>query len=168
MIIDAFEFARKALEASGSIAVADLTRVDVLERSGLVAWEASGSSDANGKPFLDIAARGKLMLACQRCLEPMVHDVVVDAHLLLVRSDAEAEAVPIEDLELDAVVASESFDLTELIEDEIILSLPLVPKHERCAEEHLAGDASQDDQQEMARESPFAILAGHRKHKLGS
>lgn len=162
MIIDAFEFARKALEASGSLALQSLERLDVLERSGSMEWRAAGSVDAHGKPFLDLAVRGKLVLACQRCLEPLVHDVALSSHLLLVRDEAEADAVPLEELAFDVVVGSESFDLSELVEDEIILSLPLVPKHERCQGlgAHASGEGGEND---AARVSPFAVLGGAKR-----
>jgi uncharacterized protein len=165
MIIDAFEFARKGLEASGSLAIEQLERLDVLERSGSLEWRATGSCDADGRPFLGLAVKGKLVLACQRCLEPMVHEVNVGSQLLLARDEAQAAAVPLEELEFDAVVGSERFDLGELIEDEIILSLPLVPKHDRCkdaqsgwrAEDHAASE------QVALRTSPFAGLAGAKR-----
>jgi uncharacterized protein len=67
-------------------------------------------------------------LVCQRCLEPFEATVESDVHVALVANDADADRVP-EEFE---PVQTESgwFDLFEMIEDELLLALPLVPLHE--------------------------------------
>ncbi len=161
MIIDAFEFARKGLVASGSVALQDLPRLDVLERSGSLHWQIDGCRDADGKPFLRLAVRGQVVLACQRCLEPLVHDVALGAQLFLARSEQEANELPLDDDEFDFIVATPEVDVEALVEEEVLLGLPLVPKHARCVDE-----AAGDGQAEIAlrrRASPFAVLAGMKK-----
>ena len=66
-------------------------------------------------------------------------------------TDSEAEALDT-DSEDDVLALGPSFDLIELIEDELLLAWPLVPRHEHCAQPAHQGDAE-------PAQSPFAVLA---------
>ncbi len=70
-------------------------------------------------------------LVCQRCLEPFEADVSSPVRVALVANDADADRVPegFEPVQTDAGW----FDLHAMIEDELLLALPLVPKHETAA-----------------------------------
>ena len=90
-----------------------------------------------------------------------------EAHLLhvtleLVRQESELDRDDLEDDDPDApekIVGSPKFDVGELIEDELILEVPYVPKHELCANGAPADDSGLVDQPEEAqRPSPFAVL----------
>ena len=88
---------------------------------------------------------------------------------MLVGSEEEADAYPIEDDRQEPLVASHHFDLLETIEDEILLSLPLIPKHPDGACKPLAsafGPTGPEVAQETAisdRENPFNVLKGMKK-----
>src|SRR5579859_2605344 len=97
----------------------------------------------------------------------------VDATYRIVNTEAEAEEFPLDEDEVEVIVGSNHFDLVDLIEEELLLSLPLVPKHEVCPEVHeslLSGadgtegegeDAALDEADEGAepeRPNPFAAL----------
>lgn len=68
-------------------------------------------------------------LTCQRCLEPMTERLAATTELGVLESGALASALPagIEPV----VLEGERLNPATLIEDEIIVGLPLVPKHER-------------------------------------
>ena len=104
-------------------------------RAPQVAWEAQGSRRAvtGGDPEIRLAlqARATLRLTCQRCLQPMEQPLAVDARLRFVRDEATAEKLDDNDEE-DVLVLPPALDLRELVEDELILALPLVPRHEHC------------------------------------
>lgn len=68
-------------------------------------------------------------LTCQRCLEPMTAHLAATAELALVESSALESLVP-QGTE-PVLLEDERLKLAELIEDELIVGLPLVPKHER-------------------------------------
>ena len=88
---------------------------------------------------------------CQRCLQPFNTPVEVDRAFRFVPTEGEAEALDA-DSEDDVLALGTSFDLIGLIEDELLLAWPLVPRHVRCAQ------AAQAAAVEPAS-SPFAALA---------
>jgi uncharacterized protein len=119
------------------------------------------------KQMLDLGLKGRLHLVCQRCLQECALDVEENRHFFFVASEADAEAYPMEDDQLEPLVASQQYDLLETIEDEILLSLPLIPKHpEGVCEAHsvsLGGIEGGLDASEKL-ENPFNILKNMKKN----
>ncbi|AGX88645.1 YceD family protein [Candidatus Symbiobacter mobilis] len=72
-----------------------------------------------------------LPLPCQRCLTPVDTLIEIDRHFRFVHDEATAERED-PDCEEDILVLSVPFDLSELVEDEVLLALPLSPRHEDC------------------------------------
>ena len=161
MVIDAFEFARMASSASGHIAVAELLRVDLVRREGSLQWSLAGSSDSRRRPFLDLRVQGDVSVTCQRCLEPVVYPLEIISRLLLVTNQAQAEAEPLDEDAYDVLPITGALDLSELIEDEVILALPLSAMHRECsmpaASIQNGGNAGANEIQ-SARVLPFAAL----------
>lgn len=100
-----------------------------------VVWSASGARKAvtggEAEIRLHLRARTALQLTCQRCLRPMTVTLEVQPNLRFVQGEARAEALD-EDSDEDVLALTPSLDLLPLIEDELILALPLVPRHEVC------------------------------------
>jgi uncharacterized protein len=134
------------------------------------------------QPYLRLAIHGSAWLECQRCLTPYLQAFNVDATYRIVNTEAEAEEFPLDEDEVDVIVGSAHFDLIDLIEEELLLSLPLVPKHDVCPEVHeslvsgVAGDegegdeAAQDEAEEGGepdRPNPFAALEALKKGGSG-
>lgn len=69
-------------------------------------------------------------LTCQRCLDPIRVPVAIDAELQLAETVREISEA---DDEIDRVLASRRMDVASLVEDEVILALPMAPRHEECA-----------------------------------
>ncbi len=77
---------------------------------------------------LRLEIRGEVQLVCQRCLGAMMHPVRIERTLYLARNETELErldALP----DGDAILAGEALDLVGLVEDEVLLSLPLAAMH---------------------------------------
>lgn len=162
-VIDGPEFARLGRRLSGAVPVAALSRLaDVLtDVSGTLDCEVRGEHDKDesrdGKDWLDLRIEGKLALRCQRCLETLEFPLRVEARLLLVTAgEPWPEEEEMETDAFDAIEASRELDLLSLIEDEALLALPIAPRHEDCRPPLAAGDEQEP--------SPFAVLAGIRKH----
>jgi uncharacterized protein len=134
-----------------------------------VSWVAAGElrPKAGGTPetWLHLQARATVTLQCQRCLQPMSEPAEIDRWFRFVGSEDEAERED-EDSEEDVLVASRHFDLLELLEDELILALPLVPRHETCPQP-LPMSAGDDTIDEAEAENPFAALAALRGPRGG-
>ncbi|WP_397474355.1 YceD family protein [Pusillimonas sp.] len=124
-----------------------------------VQWSLQGEGTTAGRRFIEVRAHAEVTLECQRCLQPFVLPLRVENRLEVVRSPTELE----DDDETERIVGSPKFDVLELIEDELILSLPSVPKHDVCTS--LPGGPEPADQpdEEAARPSPFAALEKLKK-----
>jgi uncharacterized protein len=100
-----------------------------------VRWAAQGAlrKQAGGEPqiWLQLQAHTVLQMCCQRCLMPVSVPLDVDSKLRFVRGEALAEKLD-EDSEEDVLALPATLDLQALVEDELILALPLVPRHEVC------------------------------------
>ncbi len=128
------------------------------------AWQARASLKpvAGGEPelWLDLAAQAEVPLQCQRCLQPMAMALEVDRRFRFARS--EEEAAELDELSEDDVLAlPQRLDLAELLEDELILALPLVPRHDDACPEPLPLPAEEPEAEDEAPH-PFAALAALR------
>jgi uncharacterized protein len=114
--------------AAGVLATADAVPAPV-------PWTAAVTSRpvAGGEPelWLHLQAQADVRLECQRCLQPMAQALQVDRRFRFVRGEDEAARLD-EDSEDDVLALPRRLDLLELLEDELILALPLVPRHETC------------------------------------
>jgi uncharacterized protein len=123
-----------------------------------------GLVDADGHPAADLSLRGRLRLKCQRCNAPLEFDLERDTRFRFVHSETELEVLPLEDDAADVIVGSHAMDLATWVEDEAILSLPLVPRHESCSP--VAGTSRQVEPT-TDRPNPFAVLAALKRRGVG-
>jgi uncharacterized protein len=101
-----------------------------------VTWSARGSHKAvtGGEPEirLHLRAHTALQMSCQRCLQPVAVVLDVQPTLRFVRDEPQAEALDEGSDEEDVLALTAALDLQALTEDELILALPLVPRHAHC------------------------------------
>lgn len=130
-----------------------------------VEWQATGSlrPAPGGEPqvWLHLQARAPVVLQCQRCLQAVPQVLKVDRDFRFVRSAQEAERLD-EAVEEDVMELVPRLDLHELLEDELILALPLVPRHDGDCPTPLPQPVDDLDDEAPAP-NPFAALAALRK-----
>ena len=163
-ILDVKLLCRDAAQVEGSFALATMPRL----ASGLqgvpdtaVTWKALGSRRpvTGGEPenWLHLQAQALVPLQCQRCLGPMSLPVDADVRLAMVWSEEEIPSLP---QRFEGLVVGEGLsDLYELVEEELLLAIPLAPRHPEgeCAlRQTVESDEVADDDE---RENPFAVLA---------
>jgi uncharacterized protein len=154
---DAFRLARTQETLRGEATMAHLPRLaqSVLDPAARLTYEITGRIDAEGHPGAVMKLSGRLPLRCERCNEPMRFPLDREVAFRFFGDERELNALPIEDVEVEEVVGSAAMALLPWIEDEAILSLPLVPRHADCALP-LAGEG---DPAPERRQTPFAALA---------
>ena len=161
VIINSIEFARKALEIHDTIAVSRFSRLrEALASSeGALDCRLKGSVSVDGKPRLQLYVQGVLQLSCQRCLEPFEFELDIASSFLIVPDEGAIPSSEDESDDEDYLVAEAHMQVIDLIEDEILLALPLSPKHEieRCG---ASGKLN-----ELKKPSPFAVLQGLKTGK---
>ena len=155
--VDGLAFARGREEVSGSMRIDDLPR---LTNSGCKAatlqYTLRGGESAKRRPSLTLAITGQVRLVCQRCLEPLEIPLAATCELELAETLAEIDAA---DDPADRVLAARAMAIADLVEDEAILALPMVPMHEHCENGITKADP--------AVATAFAALAGLRKGGAG-
>lgn len=152
--IDALQFAREGRRLEGEIAVAAMQRLHdiVTETSGVVHYCIEGAVNAKRKPVLDVAVEATLRLTCQRCLEPTDYRLRRTSRFVLADSDQDLPDVADEDPETETLPADALADIADVIEQEVLLGLPIAPMHPEGA----CGAAPGYEAGE--RVSPFAVL----------
>jgi DUF177 domain-containing protein len=130
-VIDSLEFASSEQALAGELPIGTLGRLqDVLVGpEGVLRYTLRGDRDERNRPRLHLTIAGELRLQCQRCLEGLNYPLQLENTLLLISHGEQADEMLDDPESPDAIEASAQLDVTELIEDEVLLSLPLSPRH---------------------------------------
>lgn len=100
-----------------------------------VHWRAQGErrvkAGSEAELWMTLSVQAPVWLTCQRCLQPMAVGLALDRRLRFVHGESQAEALDAESDD-DVLALPRWLDLRELVEDELLLGLPLVPRHETC------------------------------------
>jgi uncharacterized protein len=121
--------------------------------------------DEESRRRLQGTLNGTVKLACQRCLQPMPLQLDCRLDLLVLDSEAALEELGETDaIDKDAVVdATGELDLLAVLEDELILSLPMVPLHEDTSCNQGLNSLVQETGR-AASSNPFAVLAALKQN----
>ena len=158
--IDPSQLADSGAVLGGYLPLAKMTRLTqfLLSDAGEVAVELRFGRDGGGRRFLEGSARIAVTMRCQRCLGACEQALQAAIRLGIVASEAEAERLP---AEYDPLIATDRMRTLEMIEDELILALPLVAMHQdltACVPvgaQQGGGSAAAED---TRRPNPFAVL----------
>ena len=101
-------------------------------------------------------AKGRVFMTCQRCLDPVAIDIEASLNLAVVLNDEQARNLP--KYYDPLLVEEEDVELLPIVEDELILSLPSVPKHADCTVKTSWGD-SETVHLQQKKPNPFSVLA---------
>ena len=172
--LDARRFAEADGHLQGERSVSELKRLVVdLHPEGLanetasVVWQADGelraSTDgAAPSVWLHLKAQATVPLTCQRCLGSVQTLLVVDRWFRFVATEAQAEADD-DDAEEDLLALEPRPDLMAVLEDELLMALPLVPMHEVCPQNLPSSADTLPDGDQPRRENPFQALSKLKK-----
>lgn len=162
-------FCRDGEDLQWRVPLASLTRLaSSLEGpvDGEAHAQASGEavSEPGGQPqwWLRLRARAAVPLVCQRCLGPLVTELLVDRRFRFVATEDEAARLD-EECDDDVLALPARLDLGELLEDELILALPLVARHEGVCPDPLPVPAPEPAAAADEVAHPFAALQGWRR-----
>lgn len=161
VVINSLEFAQQGRRLQGEIAVADLSRLQehLHSNGGCLYYTLLGKIGENGKPYLVCAVQGELALKCQRCLDALALKLEIASTLELVK-DAD-DFLPLEGEEdsVDAIPVNTAMDVLALVEEEVLLSLPIAPLHPLAE----CGAADYRRQLGLGKANPFEVLTKLKK-----
>ena len=155
--LDPRKYADQGRVVEGQLTVGDLPRLQDYRESldQPVAISLAFGRDEEGHRRIEGEVSTKLVLPCQRCLEPVTCDVQATINVALVWNEDQAKALP---ERLDPwLIDDEPMVLTDLLEEELLLAMPLVALHDPCPTA-LPHDSGEPEKQENA-DNPFAVLA---------
>ncbi len=156
---DAFDLARRGASFAGKVDATSFPRLAdrLAPEAGEaeVRWRISGAADTLGRPALEISLDGVVPLVCQRCLQTFSWPVAQRTLLLLARDERELAILDAED-EHEVVAAAAPLDAATLAEDELLLTLPFVP---RCGQATCGAGVVSSVRADEAPASAFAALA---------
>ncbi len=167
--LDVRSFAAEGATLAGEWPLAALSRLASAAESDSVAgaapivWRALGTrarlDRAGTLAAVVVGADATLSMQCQRCLQPVDVPLHVDRRLYFVEGEDAAAALDAESDD-DVLALEPALDLRALIEDELLLALPLIPRHEVCPQP-LPRPLSDEDET-AAKALPFAALAAFK------
>ena len=164
---------RQAVVESGEIPMSMLPRCrEIAPADGVASCEVRFFEGQGVHPLqADIHVTAPLALECARCLEPMTQTVSVASRLTFVFSDEQAEHV---EADTEPVVLGREgrVRLTDLVEDEILMAVPVMPVHEApCAEvgpgRPWESGQIEEPSAEDEKDNPFAALAALKRNGGG-
>ena len=166
--IDPMRLAKIGKKLSGSYDLHQFGRVNTSLEDGSnvqVLFRLEFSRDDENRHFRIVGDLETILpLVCQRCMQPMEHQLNGIINMAIVSNEAEAEDLP---AEFEPYIESgDPVKLLDFIEDELLLAMPLVSLHEE--QECPAANKSKENifgHTRVAKENPFAEL---KKLKLSN
>lgn len=152
LIINNLEFAKNQLILDGDVEVVSLTRLSEMlanNSKSQVRFKLTGASKQLSQPSLHLSITANLAVTCQRCLDEMTVNLNLNLDYLI--SSTEINQAEESD-DIDWLEANHEMDVSELIEDELLLAMPIAPTH--------AHDCCKQSTQSGDKPNPFAALKG--------
>jgi len=154
---DPRKFAQQGISIDGFVPVASLPRLvsAVQEATGEVQVDLAFGINEERKKVVTGHASAELVLVCQRCLENVTVPVESDISLGIAWDEEEAEKLP---EYLDPWIVGEGVaDLYDMVEEELLLSLPKVAYHEeQCVDRQLFSSGKPVEVKKT--KNPFQVL----------
>ena len=159
--LDPTALSLKPLSFQGKFRPAELERLEdaLANGEGELRYTLTAMLDPHRRKVVSCIIEGFVFLTCQRSMEEFRHDVAIDERLVLVADESQLPAMEVESETEDYLVADEPLDIRDLVEDAVLLALPMMPC--KPGLEETGGGVAQP----QGRESPFAALAGLKKPK---
>ncbi len=162
--IDPITLAEQGVRLTGELPLREMARLaDLCEvGEGMAVADLKFAREPHGLRYLRARIDASLRLVCQRCLQPM--DVVVRSEpvLALFLPGEPQTGVP---EEAEPLVVEPGWSLAALVEDELLLAMPMMPKHApgECAANTLPPRKATQVEVKTDRPNPFAVLEKLRK-----
>lgn len=160
LLIEPSAFAAQAQSLRGSIYLQDLNQriwsSDIVDLASEIHYFIQGGVDRWQRPFLDLSVSGSLKLYCQRCMQPTEFLLDEKVHIVLFPNEECLDEAMLADETLDGMLLKDELDIHSLLEDQILMALPISPKHDDCTNVQL-------NQINQNKPNPFAVLADLKK-----
>jgi uncharacterized protein len=160
-LIDPQRLSAKPLVLEGTFAPGELERLEdsLADGRGELRYRITATLDPQRRKVVSCIIEGFVFLTCQTSLEAFRHEISVNDRLVLVDDESQLPPVEEESDTEDYLVADEPLDIRDLVEDAVLLALPMVPRKPGLQE------AREEEPPQGERPNPFAVLASLKKSK---
>lgn len=168
-LVDPYRLAKQDEQIQASISLAELPRIQEELHSGqdlsafMIAVQLVFGYDADGLCCITGHIKGNLPLTCQRCMKMLSYQV--DRELCLSPVDSYAAIKKLPEAYAEVWIEERQLNLVTLVEDELLLSLPVIAKHQgaECeldsnSEQLLTSSLENHGEQATTKANPFAVL----------
>jgi len=158
--VDPRKLADRAATLAGELQLSQLKRLaDPLEDDqGVVRASFSFGRDEQRTVVIRSQLDVEVKMICQRCLEPVVLPIHSECDYAVVNEGASSQHLPKGYDVLE--VGEDPLDLLALVEDELLLALPIVPLHDpEICQPPVGPDEPEPSEDEVTRSNPFSVLA---------
>ncbi|GAB4198379.1 MAG: DUF177 domain-containing protein [Wenzhouxiangellaceae bacterium] len=157
-LVDPWQAARSGQRVEGHFELAALPGISgkLASTEGAVSFTADCASDAAGRPLIRLQLATEVRLTCQRTLEPFTQPLASESFVVVVRDEAEAEQV--DAAHEPYLLAQERLAWRDLVTEELLLALPLVPINPQAPALPTAAAEESAAAAEEPRQQPFAGL----------
>ena len=161
-LIDPQRLTARPLVLEGTFKPDELERLEdsLANGEGELRYRITAALDPQRRKVVSCIIKGFVFLTCQASLEAFRHEISVDDRLVLVDEESQLPPVEEESDTEDYLVADEPLDIRDLVEDAVLLALPMVPRKPGLQEPR-EGDGTPA----VERPNPFAALASLKKTK---
>ncbi|WPC03636.1 YceD family protein [Pseudomonas benzenivorans] len=158
--VDPRKLADRGTALEGVVALADLHRLcdPLADNAGTVSAKFVFERDERNAVVMHSELEVEVKMVCQRCLELVALPIQSACDYAVVKEGANTQSMPkgYDVLEL----GEEPLDLLALVEDELLLALPIVPAHDPEDCQQPAGlEEPEPSEDEVTRSNPFSVLA---------
>ena len=164
--LDLRGLAARGVQISGTVSLDDLPR---LAEAGIGIVDLGSAAfdfrrDEEARYVVAVSVEAKVVMQCQRCLRDMEVPITTASLMACVWTDEEAAALP---AAYEPLLVNDTADLSDIVEEEILLAIPFSPIHEKeCKSAEQRAALGTDTEEPAAvdetgeRDSPFAVLEG--------
>lgn len=163
--VDAWRMVSARRSFQGSLPIAAMPRLceALADDAGLAQYQLDFGRDEFGTAYVDVRVQAPLSLVCQRTLDPFIMPVTVESRLGLIRSEREEASLPA-GCEPLLIAEDDKLNPIDVIEDELLLALPLVPVNPDSAlPEDVTRPPAEPISAEERPDNPFAVLRELKK-----
>jgi uncharacterized protein len=132
---------------------------DLASPDGELRYRVTARLDSTRRRVVSCIINGFVFLTCQSTFDAFRHELAIDDRLVLVGSEEELPAFEEESESEDFVVVTSPIDVRDLVEEAVILALPMVPRKPGAEPPPETGT------EKPGKPSPFAALAGLKRPK---
>ena len=156
LTLDVFEIARTRQTVEGTLELDEMPElahfIQALE--GSLKFSVTGLGIVERLPAASLSFEGTVVMQCARCNEPVSVPVSRELVFRFTKTEAEANALPLDEEEV--IVGSRSLSVADWVQEEAILLLPAMPLHDDCEMDY---ENTSDEVVEAEKPNPFAALA---------